>query len=171
MSCHPLIKSVNYPNSTKNVQSKVAMHVQYVKENNVSLSFCKRTADWEDTDVCFVRAAIIHFPARHYSMKREFNHFQQLFIGASYYLILSYMPWVRLQSLRLLLHLWLEECIISSCLDVLKGASCRAGNAAWRAPRIAFPRYAGECPWFSPELPAKAATLLISEFKLFLKEK
>lgn len=39
MSCHPLIKSVNYLNSTKNNQYKVAMHVRHVKENNVSLSF------------------------------------------------------------------------------------------------------------------------------------
>lgn len=32
MSYHPLTKSVNYPNSTKNMQYKVAMHVQDVKE-------------------------------------------------------------------------------------------------------------------------------------------
>lgn len=37
MSYHPLTKSINYFNSTKNVLYKVAMHVQHVKENNVSL--------------------------------------------------------------------------------------------------------------------------------------
>lgn len=36
-SYHPLTKSIKYLNSTKNVQCKVAMHVQHVKENNVSL--------------------------------------------------------------------------------------------------------------------------------------
>lgn len=40
MSCHPFMKSFNYLNSTKNVQYKVEMSVQHVKENNVSLSFC-----------------------------------------------------------------------------------------------------------------------------------
>lgn len=37
MSYYSCIKSVNYLNSTKNVLYKVAVHVQHVKKNNVSL--------------------------------------------------------------------------------------------------------------------------------------